>query len=161
REWQISTIQLDMNMPTRFGLTYTDSDGTEKAPIMIHRALVGSPERFMGILLEHFGGALPVWLAPVQVRFCPVSSKHADGATALEREFRALGIRVDADLADETVGNKIRKAAHQKLPYVVVVGDKELGGDAWMIRVRGQEAQESMTKDAFIARVQKETKERT
>lgn len=160
REWQISTIQIDMNMPLRFDLTYIDSDGQEKHPIMIHRALVGSPERFMGILIEHYAGAFPLWMAPIQVSLVPVSSKHADGALALGIELKKHGIRVVVDAADETVGKKIRNAAGQKIQYVVVVGDKELGGEEWMIRVRGQETQVQMSKDAFVAKVLQEIKER-
>ncbi len=160
REWQISTIQLDMNMPGRFKLTYVDADGAEKSPVMIHRALIGSPERFMGILIEHFAGAFPIWLAPEQVRLTPVSEKHVDGAYVLEKELRMAGIRVTVDAADESVGKKVRNAAKEKIPYIVVVGEKELAGEEWMIRVRGQEEQVSMSKADFIAKVLQEIKER-
>jgi threonyl-tRNA synthetase len=161
REWQISTIQLDFNMPGRFGLVYADQDGTEKTPVMIHRAIVGSPERFMGVLIEHYAGAFPVWLSPVQVRILPVSNdKHLVGANSLKAELLAAGIRVEVDSVDETVGNKIRKAAGAKVPYVLVVGDKELAGEPLMVRVRGQEEQEKMEKDLFMQRVVKEIAER-
>lgn len=160
RVWQISTIQLDMNMPTRFGLTYTDSDGVEKRPVMIHRALIGSPERFMGILIEHYAGAFPLWLAPVQVQLVPVSEKHLEGAIALSRELDEAGVRVEVDTADETVGKKVRNAVGQKIPYVVVVGDKELAGEEWVIRVRGQEEQVKFPKADFVTKVLKEIKER-
>ncbi|OGH68578.1 MAG: threonine--tRNA ligase [Candidatus Magasanikbacteria bacterium RIFCSPLOWO2_02_FULL_44_11] len=160
REWQISTIQLDLNMPQRFCLTYVDKDGEEKHPVMIHRALVGSPERFMGILIEHYAGAFPLWLAPVQVQLVPVSAKHIDGALALGKELDSLDVRVATDTADETVGKKIRNAVSQKIPYIVVVGDKELGGEDWMIRIRGQEEQVKMSKNDFIDKVINEIKDR-
>ncbi len=160
REWQISTIQLDMNMPGRFKLAYVDADGTEKQPVMIHRALIGSPERFMGVLIEHFAGAFPVWLAPEQVRLTPVSEKHVDGAYALEKELRAQGIRVTVDAADESVGKKVRNAAKEKIPYIVVIGEKELAGESWMIRVRGQEEQIAMSKQDFVQKVLQEIRER-
>mgnify|MGYP002639044001 CR=1 FL=1 len=160
REWQISTIQLDFNMPVRFELKYTDKDGTDKHPVMIHRAIVGSPERFMAILIEHHAGAFPTWLAPVQVHLVPVSEKHIKGAQDLVKELSDAGIRVEIDEADETVGNKVRKAVGQKVPYIVVVGDKELSGDEWMIRVRGQEDQEKMKQEEFIEKVLREIKER-
>jgi threonyl-tRNA synthetase len=115
----------------------------------------------MGILIEHYGGAFPLWLAPVQVRLVPVSSKHVEGAQKLFAELAERGIRMEIDEADETVGKKIRNAAGQKIPYIVVVGDKELAGEEWMIRVRGQEEQVKMTKDAFVELVLKQAKERT
>ncbi len=153
RTWQCGTIQLDMNLPERFDLTYVDSDGEEKRPVMIHRVIYGSVERFFGILVEHYAGAFPVWLSPVQVQFVPVSEKHIEGAQQLAQEFFDTGIRIKIDEADETVGNKIRKAATSKVPYVVVVGDKELSGEDWMIRVRGEEDQVSMSKDEFMKKV--------
>lgn len=160
REWQISTIQVDFNMPVRFGLKYTDKDGTDKNPVMVHRAIIGSPERFMSILIEHYGGAFPVWLAPVQVQLISVSEKHADGAHTIKTELIEKGIRVDADTGDETLGNRVRKAVAQKIPYIVVVGDKELAGETWTIRVRGQEQQLKMSREEFTTKVLSEIKER-
>ena len=161
REWQISTIQLDFNMPVRFALVYTDKDGSEKNPVMIHRAIVGSPDRFMGILIEHYGGAFPLWLSPVQVLLVPVSEKHLDGANTIAKELSDnYNIRVEIDGADETVGNKIRKAVGRKIPYVVVVGDTELSGENWTIRVRGQEEQIQMSKEEFTAKIVEDTKNR-
>lgn len=156
REWQISTIQLDMNMPARFGLTYVDSDGSQKQPVMIHRALVGSPERFMAILIEHYAGAFPVWLSPVQVMLLPVSEKHCEGAQVAMQELRAAGIRVTLDDANETIGKKVRTAAKQKIPYIVVLGDRELAGGEWSVRLRGSEDPLPISKDQFIKRVQGE-----
>jgi len=154
REWQVATPQLDFVQPERFGLKYTDSDGKQKTPVLVHFALMGSIERFLSVYIEHTAGVFPVWLAPVQVQVVPVSTdKHLDGACALGDELRAVGIRVEVDKADETVGKKIRKAAKMKVPYILVVGDKELGGDDLMIRIRGQEEQESMSKKKFVERV--------
>ncbi|HBB37937.1 MAG: Threonine-tRNA ligase [Candidatus Magasanikbacteria bacterium GW2011_GWD2_43_18] len=156
REWQISTIQLDFNMPERFDLSYIDAEGNAQRPVMIHRALVGSPDRFMGIYIEHCAANFPVWMSPVQVHLVPVSEKHIDGARALAAEFQSAGIRISIDEADETVGKKIRNATKGKHPYILVVGDKELSGEDMMIRVRGQEEQVTMSKEAFIEKVKKE-----
>ncbi|MBP9695487.1 MAG: threonine--tRNA ligase [Candidatus Magasanikbacteria bacterium] len=160
RSWQLSTIQLDMNLPERFELEYAGSDGTKQRPVVIHRAILGSTERFLGILIEHFGGAFPVWLSPTQVMLAPVSSKHVEGAQALAHEFREAGIRVSVDEADETVGKKVRNAAQQKVPYIIVVGDKELAGEDMMVRVRGKEEQEKISKASFVERVSAEIKNR-
>lgn len=161
REWQISTIQVDFNMPVRFNLKYSDKDGIDKTPVMIHRAIIGSPERFMSILIEHYGGAFPTWLAPVQVSLIPVSNeKHSDGAYKLKDELVNLGIRVEVDGVDETLGNRVRKAVAQKVPYILAIGDKELSGEDWMIRIRGQEKQEKMSKENFVEKVLREIKER-
>lgn len=153
RTWQCGTIQLDMNLPERFDLKYTDANGTEKRPVMIHRVIYGSMERFFGILVEHYAGAFPIWLSPVQVQFVPVSEKHIDGARQLINEFSGLNIRVNIDEADETVGNKVRKAVGQKIPYIIVVGDKELAGEDMMIRIRGIEEQVKLSKDEFVEKL--------
>lgn len=157
----MSTIQLDFAAKKRFGLSYTDETGKDNSEVfVIHRAPLSTHERFMAFLIEHYGGVWPVWLAPIQVRFAPVSEKHAHGARALAGECTDKGIRADVDAADETVGNKIRKAAGEKIPYVVVVGDKELAGGDFMVRVRGVEKQEQISKDAFVERVLREIHER-
>ena len=162
REWQISTIQLDLNMPERFDLSYIDEQGEKKRPVMIHRALIGSPDRFMGIFIEHCGGAFPVWMAPEQVRILPVSSdNHTAGAQALADQFAAAGIRVAVDAADETISKKIRNATKAKVPYVLVVGEKELSGEDLTVRVRGQEEQVSMPTATLIERVSREMVERS
>ncbi len=160
REHQVATIQLDMNMPERFDLSCVNDKGEDERIVMVHAAIMGSIERFMALAIEHYAGSFPVWLAPVQVLLAPVSSKHVDGARVLATELEEAGIRVGADEADETIGNKVRKAAGQKIPYIVVVGDKELSGEPWMIRVRGQKDQIKMSKEEFIVRVRKEIKER-
>lgn len=162
REETMSTIQLDFAAKKRFGLSYADDTGKDNSEVfVIHRAPLSTHERFTAFLIEHYAGVWPLWLSPVQVRLLPVSEKHADGAEALRKELFQKGIRVDVDGADETIGKKVRNAAGQKIPYVVVVGDKELSGEAWMIRVRGKEDQEKMTKEDFVSRVLEEIRERT
>ena len=161
RTWQCGTIQLDMNLPERFDLNYIDESGKEARPVMVHRVIYGSVERFFGILIENYIGAFPTWLAPVQVHFVPVSEKHIDGAWKILQEFKKSGIRVSIDEADETVGKKIKKSVGQKIPYVIVVGDKELEGGNLVIRVRGQEEQEEISKQDFIDKVLQEIKERS
>jgi threonyl-tRNA synthetase len=137
REWQISTIQLDFIMPQRFGLTFIDSDGKEKTPVMIHRAIVGSPERFMGILIEHYAGNFPAWLAPVQVKILSVGETHIDFCCGLLKKFQAENVRAEIDEGNETVGNKTRKAVNEKVPYILVVGDKEMQSGKLAVRERG------------------------
>jgi len=143
REWQISTIQLDFIMPQRFGLTFIDSDGKEKTPVMIHRAIVGSPERFMGILIEHYAGNFPAWLAPVQVKILAVGEGHIEYCEELAKKFKSEEVRVEIDANNETVGNKTRKAVNEKIPYILVVGDNEIASGKLAVRERGsREAKE-------------------
>ncbi len=158
REWQLATIQLDFNQPERFELEYTNETGNKVRPVMIHIAVAGSLERFMAILIEHFAGVFPVWLSPVQVQLAPVSEKHITGTEEMASEFRQAGIRIELDASDETVGNKVRKAVGKKVPYILIVGDKELSGEDLMIRIRGQEKQEQMSKKEFIDKVLAEIK---
>ncbi|MBI2989968.1 MAG: threonine--tRNA ligase [Candidatus Magasanikbacteria bacterium] len=161
REWQVATPQLDFVQPARFGLTYTDKDGEDKTPVMVHFALMGSIERFLSVYIEHTAGNFPLWLSPVQVHFIPVSNdKHADGAKRFADELKAQNIRVQVDSTDETVGKKIRKATKQKIPYIVVVGENEISGKDWNIRFRGQADQEMISKKEFVARLQKEIQNR-
>jgi len=134
RSWQCSTVQIDFNNPERFGLTYVGDDGKTHQPIMIHRALLGSIERFFGILLEHFGGAFPAWLAPVQVIVLPISEKHQGYAQEVEKNLRREGCRVGLDLRNEKIGLKIREAEKAKIPFMIVVGDRE--AEAKMVAVR-------------------------
>lgn len=153
REWQLSTIQLDFIMPGRFKLVYTDSDGKEKTPVMIHRAIIGSPERFMGIIIEHYAGAFPVWLSPVQVKIVSVAETHIPASQKLAAELKAAGIRVEVDEANETVGNKIRKAVSEKVPYMLVIGDKEMNGERLSVRDRGAQETREIKKNEFIAEI--------
>jgi threonyl-tRNA synthetase len=125
RSWQIGTVQLDYNMPERFGLTYAGEDNAEHTPVMIHRALFGSFERFIGLLLEHTAGELPFWLAPVQASVLPISDRHIEYAYEVATQLRDAGLRVDVDDRTESIGKKIRNAELQKVPYMLVVGDRE------------------------------------
>jgi len=126
RQWQISTLQLDMNMPGRFGLEYIDRDGSRKTPLMIHSALVGSPERFFGVLIEHYAGAFPYWLAPVQIKVLPIGEDHQDYAQEVYTQLKENGIRSELDSSEEGLGKKIRKAKMEKVPYFLVIGDNEV-----------------------------------
>ena len=137
RSWQLGTVQLDYQMPKRFGLAYAGADNREHTPALIHRALLGSFERFLGVYLEHTAGELPVWLAPIQARVIPVSDRHRDAAAALRDELAARGVRADVDASEETIPKRIRAAELEKIPYVVVFGDREAEGDTLSLRVRG------------------------
>ncbi len=149
RSWQMGTIQLDYQMPMRFGLTYVGADNTEHHPVVIHRALLGSLERFLGILIEHYGGAFPFWLAPVQVRVVPVSDPHRDAAAALAARLREAGYRVELDDRDDTVGKRIRDAELDKVPFTVVYGERE-SDDSLAIRERGG-GQKTQSLEDFLA----------
>jgi threonyl-tRNA synthetase len=148
RSWQLGTVQLDLQMPKRFGLTYAGADNAEHTPAMIHRALLGSIERFVGILIEHTGGDLPLWLAPEQVRLLPVAEAHRGGAEEIAEELRAAGFRADATAPDETLGKRIRAAEVEKIPYVVVYGDRE-SRDSLALRHRHGE-QSTVSLDALL-----------
>ncbi len=134
RSWQLGTVQLDYSMPERFELTYTGADNHEHRPVMIHRALFGSYERFIGIMLEHYAGELPLWLAPVQAIVLPVSDRFNDYGAAVSGALRATGVRVELDDRSESVGRKIREAELRKIPYMLVVGDREEGEEAVSLR---------------------------
>jgi threonyl-tRNA synthetase len=138
RSWQCGTCQVDFFMPERFGLTYTDSDDTRRTPVMIHRALLGSIERFLGILIEHYAGEFPVWLAPVQAKVLPIADRHADYARRVERELREAGVRAEVDERSESVGRKIRDAELAKVPFMLVVGDNEQEGGGVSVRRHGE-----------------------
>lgn len=161
REESMSTIQLDFLARERFKLNYIDEAGKENNEVfVIHRAPLSTHERFTAFLIEHYAGIWPLWLAPVQVAIVPVSEKHIDGAEAIAREFKKVGVRVSIDKADETVGKKIRKTSQSKVPYALVIGDKELEGGNLMVRVRGQEEQVEMPKSEFIEKVKGEIENR-
>jgi threonyl-tRNA synthetase len=153
RPWQMGTIQLDSQMPRRFGLRYVASDNREHTPYVIHRALLGSLERFIGILIEHFGGAFPAWLAPVQARVIPVAEAHRAGASAVAAELESRGVRVDLDEASETLAKRIRNAELEKIPYVVVFGEKEAGGGTLALRVRGERDVSEKPREAALEQI--------
>lgn len=141
RDWQISTIQLDFQMPQRFKLTYMDKDGKEKTPVMIHRAIIGSPERFMGILIEHYAGNFPLWLSPVQVKVIPVRESHNAYAQEVYDLLKENGIRAEVDLEDENLGKKVRQAKNEKIPYWIVLGDKEVESKEVTVESRGADGE--------------------
>ena len=151
REWQLSTIQFDFNLPERFDLSYIGADGEAHRPMMIHRALLGSLERFFGILIEHYAGAFPVWLAPVQAILVPIAERHVDHADQVAAQLKAAGLRIEVDASNDRMNNKIRKAQEQKVPYILVVGDKEVADGAVAVRLRSQEDRGAMIVDDFIA----------
>ncbi len=162
REWQLATEQLDFVQPERFELEYTAEDGTKQRPVMIHKALLGSLERFMSVYIEHTAGAFPTWLAPVQVVLAPVSGeKHGAGAEAMAAKWQEAGIRVEVDGANETVGKKVRNAAAQKVPYIVVVGDREIAGEPLSVRVRGNEDPITVEQIEFVEKLIQKIKTRS
>jgi len=151
REWQLSTIQFDFNLPERFDLTYIGEDGQEHRPYMIHRALLGSMERFFGVLIEHFGGAFPVWLAPIQTVLIPIADRHVTYAEDIATRLKEAGLRVEVDDSSDRMGNKIRKAQEQKIPYMLVLGDKEVEAESVAVRLRSNENLGPKAVDEFIA----------
>jgi threonyl-tRNA synthetase len=161
REWQLGTVQVDFNLPVRFGLSYTGADGKAHVPVMIHRAPFGSLERFTGVLIEHFAGDFPVWIAPEQARILPVSEKVADYARSVVAEMTAKGIRATADLSPEKLGAKIRLAQVEKVPYMIVIGPKEEAAGQLSIRSRQRGDEGAVAKDEFIQRIESEIRDRT
>ncbi len=160
RTWQCATIQLDFQMPLKFDCSYIDADGQAKTPVLIHRTIMGSFERFMGILIEHYAGAFPTWLSPVQAVILPVSEKFKDYAKEVEMRFIASGIRAKIDDSDESLGKRIRTAAKQKVPYILVMGEKEAADNSVSVRTRGEENQETMKIEEFLEKIKKEIKEK-
>ena len=156
RTWQCGTIQLDMNLPERFDLTYTGPDGQEHRPVMIHRVVFGSIERFIGILTEHFAGAFPLWLAPVQVRLMTITDRADEAAKAVQAKLEDAGIRTEIDLRNEKIGFKIREAQVQKIPYMLVLGDKEAENGVVAVRKRGEGDIGQMTPDELLAKLREE-----
>jgi len=150
RQWQLATIQLDFQLPQRFDLRYTEADGSQQAPVVIHRALLGSLERFMGVIIEHYAGVFPLWLSPVQVKVISVAEAHIPACEKLALKLRQSKLRVEIDDSNETVGNKIRKAANEKAPYTLVVGDKEAASSLVAVRDRGQKETREMELADFI-----------
>jgi len=160
REWQCTTIQFDFNLPQRFDITYIGEDGREHRPYMVHRALLGSMERFFGVLIEHYGGAFPLWLAPVQAVIIPIADRHADYAGKLADDLRRSGLRAEVDSRGERMQAKIRDAQLQKAPYMLVVGDREAEAGAAAVRLRSGEDLGAMPVAELIARMQREVEER-
>ena len=150
REWQLATIQIDFNMPERFGLEYNDKDGKKKTPVMIHRAVAGSLERFLSVIIEHFAGNFPVWLAPIQAIVLPIGEAHQVYAESVLQQLKTAGIRAETDKSGETLGKKIRNAKLQKIPYLIVLGDKEKDSDTITVEGRDAGSLGQMTIGTFI-----------
>lgn len=160
REWQMGTIQLDFQLPRRFELTYTDSDGQQKTPVVIHRVIYGSLERFIGILIEHFNGAFPVWLAPVQVVMIPVTDRHVAYAEQIAAQLRRARVRVQVDDGDGRMNAKIRQAQLLKIPYMLIVGDREEAGKTISVRQRDGQQQNNVSPNAFLEHVRQRIESR-
>jgi threonyl-tRNA synthetase len=156
RAWQIGTIQVDFMMPQRLGAEYVAEDNTRKVPVMLHRAIVGSMERFIGILIEHYAGALPLWLSPVQVAVLNISEHQSEYAESVAKELVEAGFRASADLRNEKITYKIREHSMQKLPYQVIVGDKEVAANMIAVRIRGGGDLGQMSLDSFVTRLRSE-----
>ena len=155
RLWQLSTVQFDFNLPQRFGLEYVAEDGSRKQPVMVHRALYGSVERFFGVLIEHYAGAFPVWLSPVQAVMIPISERHAEYANKVAAQLKEVGVRVHVDARNEKMNAKIREHAMQKVPFLLVVGDKEAEAGKVNVRTRGKEKTEDMPATDFVEKIRK------
>jgi len=156
REWQCTTIQVDFNLPERFDLTYVDRKGKKRRPIMIHRALLGSIERFIGVLLENYGGALPLWLSPEQIWIIPVGKRHEKYANFVNQQLKTNNLRTVVKNENETVSKKIREGEIQKIPYMLVVGDKEMKSKSVRVRERGKGDIGEVKLTKFIERVKME-----
>jgi threonyl-tRNA synthetase len=160
RTWQCGTIQLDFQMPERFELEYTGADGEKHRPVMIHRVVLGSIERFIGVITEHYAGAFPLWLSPVQVKVMPITDRTADYAKKIAALLEEKGLRVETDLRNEKIGYKIREAQMQKIPYMLVVGDKEAEAENVSVRTRAGGDEGTMALDAFIEKVLEEIRDK-
>ncbi len=161
REWQLSTVQLDYNLAERFDLEYVDVSGARQRPVVIHRAMLGSLERFLGVIIEHFGGAFPVWLAPVQAEVIPIADRHLEYAESVRDKLAATGLRVHVDDRNERMNAKIRDAQLQKIPYMLVVGDREAEANGAAVRLRSGEDLKTMAIDDIVARMTMEVLTRT
>src|SRR5215472_4225144 len=161
RLWQLSTVQFDFNLPQRFELEYVSEDGSRKQPVMVHRALYGSIERFFGVLIEHYAGAFPVWLSPVQVVVIPIAERHVQYAEKVADQLKAAGVRVEVDARNEKMNAKIREHAMQKVPFLLVVGDKEAEAGKVNVRTRGKEKTEDMEAEEFAEKISKLIREKS
>ena len=156
REWQLATIQCDFNLPEKFDLSFINEKGEKERPVVIHRAISGSLERFMGVMIEHYAGAFPVWLSPIQVAIIPISEKHVEYAKKIEKELKENNIRVEVKNENETLGKKIREAEMQKIPYLLIVGDKEISANAVSVRERGKGDLGQIPAEKFIEKISEE-----
>ncbi len=161
RPWQLSTVQFDFNLPRRFELEYAGADGKLHTPVMVHRALFGSIERFFGVLIEHYTGAFPVWLSPVQAVVLPIAERHVDYAIKVADQLKAAAVRVEVDARNEKMNAKIREHAMQKVPFLLVVGDKESEAGKVNVRARGKEKTEDMPAAEFVDKIKKLIEEKS
>ena len=161
RSWQCTTVQFDFNLPERFDLTFQASDGTQQRPYMVHRAIMGSMERFVGVLIEHYGGAFPLWLAPVQAVVIPIADRHVDYAAQVKETLSSHGMRIEVDARSERMNPKIRDAQLQKVPYMLVVGDREAADTTVSVRLRSEENLGPMALADLVARLEGEISQRT
>ena len=161
RYWQVSTVQVDFNLPEKFDITYIEEDGQRRQPIMLHRALMGSLERFFGCLIEHYAGAFPLWLAPVQIILLPITDNHTEYTDKIAKELEESGIRVEKDLRNEKIGFKIREAQLQKIPYMIVLGDKEVETSTLSVRRRRSKETRTLDLKAFLNEVIEAVRNRT
>lgn len=161
REWQMTTIQFDFNLPERFKMTYTDNEGQEKRPYMVHRALLGSLERFFGVLIEHYAGSFPLWLAPIQVRLLSVAERHNQFVEDLAKKMIQQGLRVEVDTRNESMGKKIREGRLQRIPYLGVIGDRDIENNFVTVRNRNTQAQSEVQIDKFIEALKKEEEQKS
>jgi threonyl-tRNA synthetase len=158
RLWQCGTIQLDFNLPVRLGAEFVDEDNSRKPPVMLHRAILGSMERFIGILIEHHAGAFPLWLSPIQVVLMNISQAQEEYTSQVAQKLRAAGLRIQLDLRNEKITYKIREHSLQKLPYQLIIGDKEVAASLVAVRTRSGEDIGQMTLEALLQRLQTEIK---
>ncbi|MFW6195413.1 MAG: His/Gly/Thr/Pro-type tRNA ligase C-terminal domain-containing protein, partial [Chloroflexota bacterium] len=161
REWQLGTVQLDFSLPERFDLEYAADDGTRQRPVVIHRAMLGSVERFLGVLIEHLAGAFPVWLAPVQARLIPIADRHVEYSERVREQLARAGVRVDVDASNERMNAKIRNAQREKVPYMLVVGDREIEGEQVAVRTRSGGNLGAVALSAFQEQITQEIRERS
>ena len=158
REWQISTIQVDFIQPARLGCSYIGEDSHPHTPVVLHRAVTGSTERFLAILIEQYAGAFPTWLAPVQALVLPIADRHKEYAETVKKALTNAGFRVEVDTRNEKVGKKIAEAETQKVPYMLVVGDRDMSGGTVSVRQRGGTDLGALSLDDFLSRLREETK---
>jgi threonyl-tRNA synthetase len=161
KEWQCMTIQLDMNLPEKWGMSYIGEDGQKHVPIMLHRAILGSIERFIGVYLERCGGKLPVWLSPVQVQILPVSDRHQKSALKIQQKLMENDIRAEVDMSGNTISYQIRNAVKKKIPYIIVLGDKEIENNSISIRLRDGSQINDIPLSDFIKRVSDKIKNKS
>ncbi|MDP2727965.1 MAG: threonine--tRNA ligase, partial [Dehalococcoidia bacterium] len=160
RTWQGPTIQVDFNLPLRFDMSYVGDDGMEHQPVMVHRAVLGSMERFLGCLLEHYAGAFPVWLSPVQAVIIPIADRHLDYVRQVEERLLEAGLRVEADSRSERMNAKVRDAQLQKVPYMLVVGDQEVAGGQVAVRMRSGQNLGPRSVEEFLALAQEDIRDK-